>query len=378
MYTTKDIVLKEHLTNKKITQMKKFFKGKTLMFLDLETTGLKPDTDKIIQLSLSTLDLKEGVLKNESWMMNPHYYNNKLGRWAIKEIHPKATEVHGYTNENLINFPTLNELCCEIILKMEKADYIVTFNGYNFDIPFLLNDVYELPNGDYWEKEREVHKLNFIDVFDLYIKNNPKKKLNTLDDIYFDFNPEIDKDKWQENDFLTKIHTMLNEMIKKNKTLPEKGTFNENTTINNFFYNLNQEERYTLEALTNKFFPKNNLEFHNASHDNLATSLLLTTLIDKYETIETMFEENMSFGKDLKIYDHRMQCDLLYKGDRKKPVFYINYGKLKGQPLTDLFLHENKGVLNWSLGKNNYGYYNRNYNTRKMITYFDNKLNKTK
>lgn len=367
----KEIKLKDYISKSKIKEMKKFFKDKKLSFFDLETTGLKHDADKIIQFSISTLDLEKEKFIHESQMLNPAFYNNSKGKWEVKKIHEEATKAHGYTNSDLAEFPKFHEVANEIMARLEKADYIVTFNGYKFDIPFLISDLYELPNKDYWENEKKVHKWKFIDVSVLYRKLYPKEELTSLDDIFLHFDHEKTKEEVENMDFLTKVQTMLNSMVEKGKTLSEDSKVGEYTSIKNFFYHLNQEEkdRYTLENLTNIHFPDNKLDFHDASNDNLATLMLLSTFFNKYYNLDVMYQDNMKDFDGLDVYDHRLAMDLLYKEVDGKKEFFINFGGLKGKPVKDLLLSENFGKLKKCLSKDWSGFPNRNYHTRRMVSY---------
>lgn len=77
-----------------------------ILIWDTETTGIKDD-DRIIQISL--LDINNGT--NFTKMFNPQ----------PKEIHPKASEVTGITNEMLSNEPEFN-YCIDDLSEFIKND----------------------------------------------------------------------------------------------------------------------------------------------------------------------------------------------------------------------------------------------------------------
>ena len=103
--------------------------AKDAVVLDLETTGLSPSKDKIIQIAILKIyaDGKPSEMKKR--YVNP-------GR-AIPE---KITDITGITNEMVKNEPTFDKIAKGLVSFIGNADFI-TFNGNRFDIPFLLEEL---------------------------------------------------------------------------------------------------------------------------------------------------------------------------------------------------------------------------------------------
>ena len=110
---------------------------------DVETTGLSPQNDHIIQLAMIKFDENFNIIDQLNHLIIPEGDFN---------IDPKATKVHGYTKEYIIeNGKPLREVAKEIIDFVDDCDYL-TYNGNTFDVQFIVNDLqqigYEFPMGD--------------------------------------------------------------------------------------------------------------------------------------------------------------------------------------------------------------------------------------
>ena len=106
-----------------------------LVIFDLETTGLEKDKDQIIQFSgvkiknfevIDTLDLK--ICPDGDF-----------------EIVPQAYLKHGIAATDLLDKPHLAEVADKIIEFMGDYD-VLTYNGKNFDIPFLVASLNRIGN----------------------------------------------------------------------------------------------------------------------------------------------------------------------------------------------------------------------------------------
>ena len=93
---------------------------------DVETTGLSPREDFIIQLAAARFDKTTGeVVKTNKWYIKPaHAY----------EISPKAQEVHGLTKEFIEeNGRYFKDVAPEFFEMMEDAD-LLTYNGNSLEV----------------------------------------------------------------------------------------------------------------------------------------------------------------------------------------------------------------------------------------------------
>jgi DNA polymerase III epsilon subunit family exonuclease len=99
-----------------------------LTFFDLETTGLTPGQDRIIEIGIVTY--REGRLA-ERWgqLINPEM-----------PIPPESIETHHITDEMVANEPTLREVAWEVWQRLRDR-IMVAYNGLSFDKPMLDGDL---------------------------------------------------------------------------------------------------------------------------------------------------------------------------------------------------------------------------------------------
>lgn len=152
----------------------------TLIFLDLETTGLNPKSDQIIEfgaLRLSTINGKVSV----------DYENNILiGLSRDKQISPFIINLTGITNELLEKKGVKQELAVSYIKGLLNVDrpLIVAYNA-QFDLSFIYYFLNGFGMSDVLRKSRFLdamtvykdrrsypHKLeNAIEAFGLFVPN---------------------------------------------------------------------------------------------------------------------------------------------------------------------------------------------------------------
>ena len=101
---------------------------KPIVFFDLETTGIRIATDKIVEIAILKV-FPNGNKESKTWLVNPEI-----------EIPAGATEIHGITNEQVVTEPTFKELAPEISTMIEGCD-LAGFNSNRFDIPLLAEEL---------------------------------------------------------------------------------------------------------------------------------------------------------------------------------------------------------------------------------------------
>jgi len=110
---------------------------KKAFYFDVETTGLNPFKNDIIQIA--ALVEINGEIKGE--------FVSNVKPFDMENIHPKALETNGVTKSELIKYPEPNQVYKELITflakyvnKFDKNDKFAPI-GYNvkFDIDFLNN-----------------------------------------------------------------------------------------------------------------------------------------------------------------------------------------------------------------------------------------------
>lgn len=122
-----------------------------LAIFDLEATGLNVAKDRIVEISILKIN-PNGTNESKTWLINPEY-----------PIAEEASEVHGYTNEDLKEKPTFKQLAKEISRFLDNCD-LGGYNALKYDIPmlveeFLRNDV-----------DFEVANRKLIDVQNIFMK----------------------------------------------------------------------------------------------------------------------------------------------------------------------------------------------------------------
>lgn len=138
-------------------------KGKTLKLsrplitFDLETTGLNPKTDRIVEISI----IKRFPGGKEPDIIKTRKINP--GRPIPEEV----SKIHGIYDKDVKDCPSFQDVA-ESLAEFIKGCDFVGFNSNRFDIPFLLAEfersgIYDALDG-----------ADFIDVFNLYCKFNPR------------------------------------------------------------------------------------------------------------------------------------------------------------------------------------------------------------
>lgn len=100
---------------------------KPLVFIKVQTTGLNPAQDRVIELSLTKVEI-EGKPKNGTRYVNPEM-----------EIPEVVTKINGITNEMVKDKPTFKEIAPNILKFLDGCDF-VGFNISNFDLKFLSEE----------------------------------------------------------------------------------------------------------------------------------------------------------------------------------------------------------------------------------------------
>tara|TARA_B100000686_G_C16737887_1_gene944762 strand:+ start:182 stop:955 length:774 start_codon:yes stop_codon:yes gene_type:complete len=98
-----------------------------IVFFDLETTGLDIKSSKIVEITFikyNSNDLEEEL----TFRINPGI-----------PIPSEATEVHGITDEDVVNKPTFSQYAKDFLNFLEGCD-LCAYNGIAYDIPLLKEE----------------------------------------------------------------------------------------------------------------------------------------------------------------------------------------------------------------------------------------------
>ena len=102
--------------------------SRPICFFDLETTGTKIATDRIVEISILKA-YPNGTTESKTWLVNPEMH-----------ISDEVIAIHGITNERVASEPTFQELSKEIYAVIKDCD-LGGYNSDRFDIPLLAEEL---------------------------------------------------------------------------------------------------------------------------------------------------------------------------------------------------------------------------------------------
>lgn len=134
----------------------KFNLEKDLCFFDLEATGLHVIRDRIIQVGMIKYFASGESTQELNLLINPQI-----------PISPEASAVHGFTNDDVAEQPTFEEIADQVVEFMGDAD-LAGYNLLSYDIPLLLEELYRAG----YELDMENRKV--VDVQRIFYKMEPR------------------------------------------------------------------------------------------------------------------------------------------------------------------------------------------------------------
>jgi DNA polymerase III subunit epsilon len=126
-----------------------------LAFFDLETTGIKVATDRIVEICIVRV-APDGSTTTKTLRINPEV-----------PIPPEVTAIHGITDEDVKDAPKFAEVAHELARFLDNCD-LAGFNSNHFDIPLLVEEFLRA-GVDFDLKGRR-----FIDVQNIFHKMEPR------------------------------------------------------------------------------------------------------------------------------------------------------------------------------------------------------------
>lgn len=142
--------------------------NKNIVWLDIETTGLNPQKDRIIQIGMIKTDYDFNVIDAIEQKFNPQ---------GVKSSE-EALAKHKITDDELIYYPLFSEAADQILEFIKDCD-LGGHNHIKFDIPFIMAEMTRCGRLFSIEKRR------LIDTKLLYKHFNYKH----LEDIYREYCP---------------------------------------------------------------------------------------------------------------------------------------------------------------------------------------------
>ena len=100
---------------------------KPIASIDLETTGVNPGTDRIVEIGILKV-LPDGTRNVKRKLINPEI-----------PIPKTASDVHGISNEMVQNAPKFKQVAHELKQMLDGCD-IAGYNSNRFDIPLLMEE----------------------------------------------------------------------------------------------------------------------------------------------------------------------------------------------------------------------------------------------
>jgi DNA polymerase-3 subunit epsilon len=100
---------------------------KPLVFIDLETTGVNPASDRIIDMAALKANVN-GTIEKKEWRVNPGIL-----------IPEATTKIHGIKNEDVADAPLFAAIAPQVLDFIGAAD-LGGYNSTRFDIPLLIEE----------------------------------------------------------------------------------------------------------------------------------------------------------------------------------------------------------------------------------------------
>ena len=141
------------------------------LIFDVETTGLNPDMDEILQFS--AIDENYNVLFN-SYIRPTAPFNQT---W------PNAERIHGITPDIVKDSPTFDDVREQIQALFDKADLLIAYNGI-FDIKFLSSLIHGIKIPDVPCHDVMLEFAPIFGEYDSFYCNFKWQKLKTAAEFY--------------------------------------------------------------------------------------------------------------------------------------------------------------------------------------------------
>lgn len=140
---------------------------RSLLFFDIESTGLNIPNDSIIELSFVKV-FPDGKEEVKTWKIKPWDYEKQCQR----PIDPSASKVNGITDDMLVDCPTFYEVADEVADWLKDSD-LAGFNSTKFDLPMLAEE-FERVELAGKKLNVDLHSPKMVDVQNIYHTMEPR------------------------------------------------------------------------------------------------------------------------------------------------------------------------------------------------------------
>ena len=103
--------------------------SKPLAFFDIESTGINPATDRIVELAIIRIS-PDGEKQRFRRLVNPGI-----------PIPKEASDIHGITDDMIKDAPSFKEIAPEVAAFLENSD-LGGYNSNRFDVPLLVQSLF--------------------------------------------------------------------------------------------------------------------------------------------------------------------------------------------------------------------------------------------
>lgn len=128
---------------------------RSLVFFDLETTGLNITHDRILEISVLKLSV-DGNKEQRTWLINPEM-----------PIPAESTAIHGIGDADVAGKPTFRQLAPELLSFFGNAD-LAGYNILKFDVPMLVEEFLKA------DVDFDIRNRRMIDVMNIFMKMEPR------------------------------------------------------------------------------------------------------------------------------------------------------------------------------------------------------------
>lgn len=210
------------------------YKDKPIVVFDLETTGLDPNNDEIIQFC--GIRIEKGKTKELTFLCKPS-----------KPIPKIASDIHGITDEKVKDCKLFKDYADDIEKLFTKA-IIVGYNSTSFDVPFIKMAMAKIGNLEFI-KDNELY-----DAFLIYKKHHTRKLADALK---FYTNQDIENAHDALGDVKTTIAIAAAQIEKENadlQTIYQKLEINkQKDELDRFIEIVNDRAKFTFSKNKGQF-----------------------------------------------------------------------------------------------------------------------------
>jgi DNA polymerase III subunit epsilon len=126
-----------------------------IAFFDLETTGIKVATDRIVEICILKVN-PDGSTKIKTKRVNPEM-----------PIPPEASAIHGIMDEDVKDAPKFSEIGHELLQFLDNCD-LAGYNSNHFDIPLMVEEFLRA------DIDFDLKGRRFVDVQNIFHRMEPR------------------------------------------------------------------------------------------------------------------------------------------------------------------------------------------------------------